>query len=41
MKLLWHNRSIKYTQEELDIAVSAMQEALPLTQGKYLNLFEK
>ncbi len=41
MKLLWQNRSIKYTQEEIDIAVSAMQEALPLTQGKYLDLFEK
>ena len=41
MKLIWHNRSIKYTQEEIDIAVLAMQEALPLTQGKYLDLFEK
>ena len=40
MKLPWHNRSIKYTQDEIDIAVLAMQEALPLTQGKYLELFE-
>ena len=40
MKLSWHNRSIKYSQEEIDIAVLVMQEALPLTQGKYLELFE-
>ena len=40
MKIKWHNRSIKYTNEEIEIAIKAMQESLPLTQGKYLELFE-
>lgn len=40
MNIKWHNRSIKYTNEEIEIAIEAMQESLPLTQGKYLELFE-
>jgi dTDP-4-amino-4,6-dideoxygalactose transaminase len=31
----------RYTKEEIDVVVEAMQNADPLTQGKYRDLFEK
>ena len=31
----------RYTQEEIDTVIEAMQNADPLTQGKYRDLFEK
>lgn len=31
----------RYTKEEIDVVVEAMQNADPLTQGKYRNTFEK
>jgi perosamine synthetase len=39
-EILWTNRSIMYTQEELDEIVAVAKGAIPLTQGDYLELFE-
>ena len=36
----WVNRSIIYNDKEIDAVVDAMNNATPLTQGKYLDLFE-
>ena len=40
LKIDFNNRSINYTDEELEAALGAMRDASPLTQGKYLAEFE-
>ena len=40
-KIDWTNNSIKYSAKEKKIVVRAMENAVPFTQGKYLNRFEK
>ena len=40
-KIPFCGRSHKYLQEEIDVVVEAMQNAVPLTQGKYLKRFEE
>jgi len=37
----WSGRSLKYTQEEINVVIEAMQNADPLTQGKHQLEFEK
>ena len=40
IKINFSGRAHRYTQEEIDAVVEAMQNAEPLTQGKYLAEFE-
>ena len=40
-KIPFSGRAHAYTEEEVDTVVAAMQDANPLTQGQYLNAFEK
>lgn len=40
-KIPFSGRAHTYTNEEIDAVVEAMRMANPLTQGKYLNAFEK
>ena len=39
-KIPFSGRSHAYTEEELNVVLRAMQDAEPLTQGKYLRGFE-
>ncbi|MBQ7456697.1 MAG: DegT/DnrJ/EryC1/StrS family aminotransferase [Desulfovibrio sp.] len=39
-KINFSGRSIRYTEEEIACVVEAMQNAEPLTQGKYMQAFE-
>lgn len=41
LKINFTGRAHKYTQEEIEAVVDAMQNAEPLTQGRYLKEFEK
>ena len=41
MRINFSGRSIHYTEEEINCVVKAMQEAEPLTQGAYMQAFEK
>ena len=40
-KIPFSGRAHAYTEEEVNTVVSVMKDANPLTQGKYLNIFEK
>ena len=40
-KIPFSNRSHAYTKEEIDAVIQSMNDAIPLTQGKYLKEFEK
>lgn len=40
-KINFSGRAIKYTEEEIATVVEAMRDAEPLTQGKYLDQFER
>ena len=40
-KIPFSGRAHTYSEEEINTVVSAMKNANPLTQGKYLNAFEK
>ena len=40
-KVKFSGKGHKYTQEEIDIVKNVMQNADPLTQGKYRDIFEK
>ncbi len=40
-KVTFSGRAHQYTQEEIETVVSAMQDAEPLTQGRYRDEFEK
>ena len=39
-KVNWTNNSIKYSAKEKKVVMKAMENAVPYTQGKYLNKFE-
>ena len=41
MKIDWSGRSHKYSRKDIDYFTKVIQHADPLTQGKYLQLFEK
>lgn len=41
MKIDWSGRSHKYSKEDIKYLSQVIKNADPLTQGKYLNLFEK
>ena len=40
-KVDWTNNSIKYSAKEKKVVVKAMENAIPFTQGKHLDRFEK
>ena len=40
-KIPFIGRAHKYTQEEVNEVIYAMKSAIPLTQGKYLDNFQK
>ena len=40
-KIPFSGRAHAYTEEEVNAVISAMKNANPLTQGKYLNIFEE
>ena len=40
-KIKFSGTGHRYTQEEIDVVAKAMQDADPLTQGKYRDVFEK
>lgn len=37
----WSGKSLEYTDEDIEIVIKSMKDADPLTQGKYLEQFEK
>ena len=39
--LPWSGRGVRYTEEEVGVVAEVMRHADPLTQGKYLELFEQ
>ena len=39
-KILWSGRSHNFHASEIKYIINAIKNADPLTQGKYLNLFE-
>lgn len=41
IKVNFSGRAIKYTEDEIAVVVEAMRNAEPLTQGKYLQAFQK
>ena len=40
MRITWNNRSIKYTHSEKNVIFKSLNSAVPLTQGKFIKLFE-
>ena len=40
MKINWSGRSHKYSKKDIDYFIKVIRYADPLTQGKYLRLFE-
>ena len=40
MRITWNNRSIKYTLFEKKVILKSLNSAVPLTQGKFIKLFE-
>ena len=41
LRINFSGRSVRYTEDEIATVVEAMQDAEPLTQGRYLQLFEE